>query len=312
MCAGFRFIELPAGPDGPALDGAIWYPCCEPWGEIDLGTLTATFGITVIGVRNGAISGDKLPLVVVSHGRRSHFALHHYAAATLADGGFIVAAINHPGDTYFDKSRTDDLSAFVERPTDIKRLIDFMLGASPATTKIDPEHIGFFGFSRGGYTGLVLIGADPDWAAATDFCRQSSSHWCEQIRRKEFPTRTLAHDRRIKAAAIADPLAVFFTADSLASVAVPVQLWASEHGGDGVTSESVAVVARNLPARHEYYVVPNSGHFAFLIACPPALAKAMPEICVDPPGFDRAAFHRQFNADVLAFFRTQLVNVARP
>jgi predicted dienelactone hydrolase len=42
---------------------------------------------------------------------------------TLADAGFIVAAINHPGDTYLEMSRSGDLSAFVERPTDIKRLI---------------------------------------------------------------------------------------------------------------------------------------------------------------------------------------------
>jgi predicted dienelactone hydrolase len=105
---------------------------------------------------------------------------------------------------------------------------------------------------------------------------------------------------------IADPLSVFFTADSLASVNVPAQLWASEYGGDGVTNRGVAAVDRNLPTQHEYHVVPNSGHFAFLGPCPPALTKAVPEICTDVPGFDRLAFHKQFNADVLAFFRAQL------
>jgi predicted dienelactone hydrolase len=89
-------------------------------------------------------------------------------------------------------------------------------------------------------------------------------------------------------------------------VKAPVQLWASERGGDDVTPESVAAVERNLPAKHEYYVVPNSGHFAFLTICPPALAKSRPELCTDAPGFDRAAFHQQFNADVLAFFRARL------
>ena len=82
---------------------------------------------------------------------------------------------------------------------------------------------------------FVLIGGNPDWARDSDFCPQSSFHWCEQIRRKEFPTQPLAHDGRIKAAVIADPLAVFFTVDSFVAVTVPVQLWASEHGGDGVS-----------------------------------------------------------------------------
>jgi predicted dienelactone hydrolase len=116
----------------------------------------------------------------------------------------------------------------------------------------------------------------------------------------------LAHDPKIKAAVIADPLSVFFAADSLASVKVPVQLWASEHGGDGVRNRGIGNVDRNLPSQHEYHVVANSGHFAFLSPCPPALAKAVPEICADMPDFDRVAFHKQFNADVLTFFRDQL------
>jgi len=57
---------------------------------------------------------------------------------------------------------------------------------------------------------------------------------------------------------------------------------------------------------HEYHVVPNSRHFGFLIPCSSALAEAVPEICTDTPGFDRAASHRQFKADVLAFFRANL------
>ena len=171
----------------------------------------------------------------------------------------------------------------VERPTDIRRLLGHMLGASTAAPKIDPERIGFFGFSRGGYTGLVLIGANPDWAKVSELRQQSSLHVCEQIRRKEFPAQPLAHDPRIRAAVVADPLGgFFFTAESLSAVKTPVQLWASELGGDGITQESVAAVNQNLPAKHEYHLVPNSVHFAFII-CPPALAKAVPEICTDAP-----------------------------
>jgi hypothetical protein len=59
QAAGFRFIDVPADADGPALKGAMWYPCAEPPGEIDLG------GITVPGVKDCPIGGDKLPLVVV-------------------------------------------------------------------------------------------------------------------------------------------------------------------------------------------------------------------------------------------------------
>jgi predicted dienelactone hydrolase len=300
QAAGLRFIEAPAGPDGPALKGAMWSPCPAAPGEIDLGD------VTLPGVKHCPIAGHKLPLVVISHGRGGSFVGHHDIAETLADAGFVAAAINHPGDTASDMSRSDDLSVLIERPSDIKQLIDFMIGASPAAPNIDPDRIGFFGFSRGGYTGLVLLGANPDWTLASTFCEQSLIHICEQIRRKEFPAQPLTHDSRIKAAVIVDPLALIFSADGLQGIKVPIQLWRSERGGDGVTPDMVAAVDTGLPIKHEYHVVPNSGHFAFLAPCPPALAKARPELCADAPGFDRSAFHQQFDAAVLAFFRAQL------
>jgi predicted dienelactone hydrolase len=296
QAAGFRFIDVPADADGPALQGAIWYPCADRPGEVNLGK------ISLPAVKDCPPLGENLPLIVVSHGRGSSFVVHHDTDEVLADAGFIVAAINHPGGTSSDLSRSGELSVFVERPTDIKRLIDFMVGASPFASKIDREQIGFFGFSRGGYTGLVLIGGNPDWASFSASCQQSASRFCGQM----LPAQPLTHDPRIKAAVLADPLAIFFTANSFAAVKVPVQLWASERGGDGVLPDRVAGVDRNLPAQHAYRVVSNAGHFAFLAPCPPALAEESSEICTDAPGFDRVAFHRQFDTDALAFFREHL------
>jgi predicted dienelactone hydrolase len=36
------------------------------------------------------------------------------------------------------------------------------------------------------------------------------------------------------------------------------------------------------------------------------MARNRPDICTSLPGFDRAAFHEQFNAEVVRFFRTTL------
>jgi len=52
--------------------------------------------------------------------------------------------------------------------------------------------------------------------------------------------------------------------------------------------------------------VPNAAHFAFLAPCPRPLATKRPELCTDTPSFDRAAFHKQFDANVVSFFQTQL------
>jgi hypothetical protein len=37
------------------------------------------------------------------------------------------------------------------------------------------------------------------------------------------------------------------------------------------SAETVATADANLPAKHEYHVVPNSTHFAFLFLCPPGI-----------------------------------------
>lgn len=302
QAAGFRSIEVPAAANGPALSGAIWYPCAEPPREIELGP------ITIPGVKDCPIRGDRLPLVVISHGNLGAFFDHHDTAESLADAGFVVAAISHPGDTIPEGLDSSVMaSAMVRRPDDIRRLISFMIGTSPAAASIDPERVGFFGFSAGAYTGLVLVGADPDWAV---LCRQAlATDACARARRQDFRPLPPAPEPRIKAAVLADPPGIYFTPDSFAAVRTRVQLWASETGGRGlphiiVTPEGVAAIDRNLLEKHEYRVVPNTGHFAFLL-CGPSI-KAVPAFCADAPGFNRVAFHKRFNAEVLGFFRTQL------
>jgi predicted dienelactone hydrolase len=292
--AGFRYIEVPADAAGAALEGAMWSPCAASPGELDLG------GVTVPGVRDCPIAGDRLPLAVVSHGAGGSYKDLQDTAETLADAGFVVVAVDHPD------GRRDLVIRLVERPIDSKRLIDFVLGGSAVASRIDPQRIGFYGFSLGGYTGLVILGANPDWATARAYCQPYNL--CDQLGGKQFSTEPLAHDARIRAAVLADPGPIFFYRDSFATVNAPIQLWVSEGGGP---RERVDFVNQSLPAKHEYHVVPNSrfgalgGHFAFVL-CPPALAEKRPEICSDRPGFDRAAFHKEFNAAVLAFFREHL------
>jgi predicted dienelactone hydrolase len=301
--AGLQSIDVAAGNDGPDLKGAVWYPCTAKPEEVRLSGLLA-----VQAVKDCPIAGEKLPLIVISHGRVGTFAGHHDLAESLADAGFIVAAISHTGDTATDMSRTDDLSILVERPADIRRLVDFMLGPWPGAPKIDAGRIGFFGFSRGGYTGLVLIGGKPDFRKGLALCPPDAKiRMCEQL----HESTTFAappQDPRIKAAVIADPAFAFlFDRETLKDVKVPVDLWASAQGGDGVTQESVAAIERALPTKPAYHIAENAGHFAFLAPCTPEEAKARPPfLCTDPPGFDRVEFHMALDGDVAAFFKRHL------
>ncbi len=301
QAAGITFINVPASGDGHALIGTVWYPCAAPPERVNLR------GLAIPGVKDCPIAGDNLPLVVVSHGRTGWSGGHHDTAAVLADAGFVVAAINHPADSAFDSSRVEHPSFMTERPADIGRLVDFILGAWPDASKIDRGRIGFFGFSRGGYTGLIASGGRPSWASIVEFCKRSTNPICVKILEPETPKPEFRNEPRIKAAVIADPGPTYlFDKDSLKTVTIPIQLWASEHGGGGVTADSVATVNRDLPAQADFRIVQKAAHWAFLAPCSPAQTESSPRFCIDAAGFDRVEFHRQFNADVLAFFRRHL------
>ena len=306
QAAGLRAFNVPAGPDGPAIRGLIWHPCAQPPQEID-----ARGGWTFFGVNDCPIVGDRLPLIVISHGRRGWLGGHHDTAAALADAGFIVLTINHPTDTERDTSGTDSLAVLVERPADIKRSIDYALDGWPDATHIDAGRIGLYGFSWGGYTGLAAIGAGPDLRKGLPNCQTSSLRACKQLEGGEIPKGPIVHDPRIRAAIIVDPFPTFvFPAESLKDVTVPVQLWSSdpEQNGDGLSGCCATAVEDRLGSEPDYHLVKGAKHFSFLAVCT-LKEKEMATVCTDPPGFDRVAFHKQFHAEAIAFFRKHLGEV---
>jgi predicted dienelactone hydrolase len=304
--AGLKFIHISGDADNPAIDAAMWSPCAI------LPTEMRIRALAVPATPDCPIMGEALPLIIVSHGYGGWYLGHHDTAEALADAGFIVVAINHPHANHADMSRANGLGVLIERPADIKRTVDFMLEASPDAARIDPQRIGFYGFSQGGYTGLVVAGANPDFTKLPPRCADPKAAGCPpagqtQPPRRQPPSQSLAHDPRIKAIVVADPLSIVFpTADSVKDVKVPLQLWGSELGGGGGASpENVATLARLLPEKPDFRVVPNAVHLSFLTPCP---EKSPPsEACADAPGFDRIAFHRQFNTAIVAFFREHLV-----
>ena len=294
--AGLQLLDA-----DPKLKGAIWTPCAKADESVPLGGLAITGENSLPGVMDCPIKGTKLPLIVFSHGRGGWFGQHHDLNEALADAGFIVAAISHPGDSFGDDAARESLSTWASRPADIVRLTDFMLNDWNGRTAIDPDRIGFFGFSKGGYTGLVLAGADPDMQRVAQYCTQANP-FCTQVRGGDTPT-SWTHDARIKAAVLADTApSTPFTQPNLAAIKIPLQIWRSELGGNGADPGGTARVADALPGHPEVHTVP-AAHFAFLAPCSAELAAAVPRICANTPAdFDRAAFHRSFDAEVVRFF----------
>src|SRR5262249_34288770 len=94
--AGFQYGTAP-DPDDQPLELAIWYPSDDKISTQPLGLFTQEV------VYYGMVKGDRLPLVVISHGTGGSAAEHYDTALALADAGFVVAALAHTGDNYKDR-----------------------------------------------------------------------------------------------------------------------------------------------------------------------------------------------------------------
>jgi predicted dienelactone hydrolase len=303
---GFEELQIPNGEEPPLVIG-IWYPTAAPAQKHELEPFKQDVAL------DAPVAGAHLALVVISHGGGASYASHYDTALALAHAGLVAAAVSHAGDDSDDQSQVLKLW---RRPAQLRRLISYMLGEWPAHDRLDAERIGAFGFSNGGFTVLVAAGGIPDLRKIDPYCRANPGHdLCLALKQAgvgsvvalPIPSGAWTPDPRIRAVVSAAP-AFGFTFDraGLRNVQVPVQLWRAADDRHQPNPWYEEVVRNALPRVPDYHVVAHAGHYDFLPPCSARLAEAAPQICVDPLGFDRTAFHRVFNAQVVRFFQSAL------
>lgn len=275
----FRFAD----PEGGEIEAGLWLP-------------------------KGALDGVPRPLIVISHGNGGWYRGHYDTAEALADAGFVVAALTHPGDNWRDDSRSTQLS---ERPRQVSLLIDRMTQQGSGLVAIDSGRIGAFGFSAGGFTVTALAGGVSDPSRILRHCEAQPGFFaCRLFALQPINVsawRPQGHDPRVRAAVIAGPaLGLAFTDESLAAIRIPIQLWQAADDEILPAPFNAEPIRDRLGRPPEYHRVTDAGHYDFLPPCPPEMLAAIPVLCRSKPGFDRAAFHQAFNREVVRFFQEAL------
>lgn len=92
----------------------------------------------------------------MSHGHRGDRRERSWLAEHLAKNGFLVAAVEHYGNTFSNYNPLISIR-FWERPVDVSFSIDQLLADPFLKNRIDAARIGFVGYSMGGMTGLGFI-----------------------------------------------------------------------------------------------------------------------------------------------------------
>lgn len=292
--AGFRQQTFDTAP-GEKIDVTLWYPTATPSKTIAMGPHAPDVAV------DAAVATGPFPLIMLSHGTGGNNMNHHELASALARGGFIVAALTHPGDNYRDRALLGKPAFFTERPRQVSRLLDALLADPTWKPLIDANRIGFVGHSAGGFTGAALIGATPSitntmrhCAANYDddpwFCKMSGSkaQAIENARNADnMPAIPGSADPRIKAAVLITPIGQFFPEASLKAVKVPVRVYVAGRDDVLIPKFHASHVAANIPGA-ETVNIEAAGHFMLVSKMNLNVAVNGAAVSGDPAGFDRA------------------------
>jgi predicted dienelactone hydrolase len=307
------------------LDSLIWYPAAAGTQEADWEAAIFKAGRSAKGAVMSSAPA-KLPLIVLSHGTGGAAMGLAWLGETLAANGYIVAAVNHHGNTGAEPTPPlQGTLVWWDRPQDLSVLIDRLLADPQWGSRIDASRIGVAGFSIGGYTALASVGARLSRAQWQKFCTDAATApFCKlppEVRDKyseDEAERMLTNDQRvlnavahmdddyrdprIKAAfAIAPVAGAAMRRASLEAITVPVQIVVGSDDDQAVPRFNAEPMAKAIP-NAKLDILPKVTHYSFLPVCNDRGKNYVKELCTDPAGVDREVLHKEVAARALEFF----------
>ena len=314
---------------------AVWYPAAATAAESEtiFGGPPDTEVFSPVTVAPGAEiskAKPKYPLVLLSHGTGGSAVQMMWLGYYLASRGYIVAAVNHHGNTAAERQpAAQGFLLYWERARDLSVLLDKLLADPLFGPRIDRERIGAAGFSLGGYTVISIAGGRFSPSQFESFCQSPQRDFtCEpqpefpdapklfaELKNASPPTRESIvvreslsragysyRDRRIKRVfAIAPALGGGFTKAGLSRISIPVAIVVGQ--ADKVTPPGTNAerYARYINEAKLTILSGAIGHYTFLAECN-AHGRSVLDICRDDASINRAQVHQQVAQLAFEFF----------
>ncbi len=317
------------GSDDHALSGIVWYPAESDRGEERdqyVGPAGAPLFYAGRAAKDASLAPTfgRFPLIALSHGTGGSALQMAWLGTYLAARGYIVVAVNHPGNSAGTGYTPQGFIEGWERARDISTAITGMLADPRFGGRIDPDRIGAAGFSYGGYTMMELAGATTDWHRLLAWCEEQKNacnppempdlmEKFRTIEQQPEVQRELQHsgdsyrDPRIRAVfAIAPAVARAFTPESLQKIAIPAEIVAGAADAIAPPAENAQFFATNIKGAKLTLLPGGVGHYTFLDVGTEAGKKQLPQLFVDNPGVDREAVHNQVGQMAAEFFAREL------
>ena len=311
------------------LTTTIWYPTVQSGeGVASAPTAGNPLFAPLPPVIEGAVlapNSQKYPLVLLSHGTGGSALGLAWLGRFLAARGYIVAALNHHGNTGAEPM--PDPRGFLlwwERAKDVSAVLDKLLNDPTFGPNIDRGRIGIAGFSLGGYTVLTVAGGRIDKTRYDRFCSSAARDFtCGP--QPEFPDapklfaelkandpvaqESLRHsgdsyrDPRVRAVfAIAPVFGSGFAAADLSAIKIPVEIVVGQGDKSAPPATNGQRYAALIPHAQLVLLPQSVGHYDFVPVCTDAGKKVLDRICHDEPGVDRARIQTQVSTLAADFF----------
>ncbi len=326
---GVTFRSIPAdtasrGDSSGKLSFVVFYPA-TPGTKMKPFPLGIPFQAPVVA-QNGRLEPGRHSLIILSHGSGGSAMSMSWLALALAANGYIVAAPNHPGNTAVSKYTPQGFVFWWLRAGDLRTVLDAMLRDAEFRNAIDPTRIGAAGFSIGGYTTMEIAGGRTDWSRYSAYCATHTMstmctsppeypHLVQEVKpmvddpamKSQFAAAGRSYrDVRVRAVlAIAPAMEPAFVPQSLHAISIPVEIIAGIEDPIALPSENAIPFAAAIPGS-TLQLLKHAAHYTFVDECTPEGKRAVPAICVDPPGIDRAAMHVFAAQKALQFFAKTL------
>lgn len=290
--AGVGISKINIQRAGENFETALFYPSEDTVRTTQIGHYD------VLARINAPISDGRFPLILLSHGARGSMFSHHDTASYLALSGYIVAAVEHAGDSYRDHSGHGARVTHYRRARQLKATIDSLL-EGPYSESIDESRIGVIGYSAGSIAVLDLAGLGPEYCATaplnSDICGGPSS------KGGYLADATTLTDRRIRAAMLWAPLGAIYSGRRL-EVPIPVAIIAASADTQVPFERHIKPLVNGLPNLALFEIIPLAEHFIFLAPCSERLKLMKKSLCSDPPGVNRLHQHSLVNSLTASFF----------
>jgi predicted dienelactone hydrolase len=283
----------------PDVRVTVWYPAAGGAEEksLDIGPPAQPLFYVGSAAPDAAFADTRRrPVILFSHGYGGTARMMAWFTTVLAQQGYVVIAVDHPGNNSVDRKTVAGSAMFWDRAGDLQAALDAAAADPAIGAHLDMKRLAVAGYATGGFTALAAAGARVDLQRFRSACAaHPDDGLCTP--QPEFPV-TLeeaaaalaAPDLAAEAAHAGDDhsirgvRAVFAMAPALVQAIDPGSLTAMSAPVGIIlgTADSVApphlngsAAARAIP-RAQLKALRGVGHYEFVSTCSPAAFKTVP------------------------------------